>query len=208
MKLKKWVKITYILLILLCVYLVYTFLLYNSYIKYRNISLNLVNNGKVLKEAVFPDVTVSKGIYILDNLSIANNFESINKENDSWAIKDNNDLSYNFKIKEEENDNYRMYQYTISNLDYIKNKKIRFFTVTSKKREALRLVKNISKYVPHYEEIFLVNGNKKHGFIYKYKGEINAYVFINEHKYHFIFDKDNISYDYIIKLLASISIDD
>lgn len=208
MKVKKLVKISYVLLILLCVYLVYTFLLYNSYIKYRDNAIHLTKNGTLLTERVFPDVRISKAIYILDNLSIANNFESIMKENDGWSVKDKDDISFDFKIKEEENDNYRMYQYTISNLDSIKNNKMSLLTTTSKKRDALRLVKNIYKYVPHYEEIFLVNGNKKHGFIYKYQGEINAYVFINEHKYHFIFDKDNISYDYLINLLASVTIDD
>ena len=85
MKVKKWVKISYVLLILLCVYLVYTFLIYNSYIKYRDNAIHLAKNGTLLTERVFPDVRISKAIYILDNLSIANNFESIMKENDGWA---------------------------------------------------------------------------------------------------------------------------
>ena len=207
MKVKKWVKIAYVLLILLCVYLVYTFILYNSYIKYRDNALHLTENGKLLTAQVYPEVRISKAIYLLDNLSIKNNFESIEKDNDVWKIKDK-DSSYSLKVKKVENDNYRMYQYTISNLDSIKNMKISLFTKTSKKKDALRLVKNIYKYVPQYEEILLVDGNKRHGYIYKYSKEINACIFIGDKKYHFIFDNDSLSYDYIIDLLATVTIDD
>ena len=75
MKLKKWVKIVYVLAILLCVYLVYSFLLFNSYSKYRTTALHLSENGKLLTQQVFPDVRVSKALYILDTLSIGNRFE-------------------------------------------------------------------------------------------------------------------------------------
>ena len=156
---------------------------------------------------MFPNVRVSKAIYILDDLFLRNNFESINKENDSWIITDKDNISYKLKVKEVENDNYRMYQYTVSNLDSIKDKKISVFSSTTKKRDAKRLVKSISNYVPQYEEIFLVDGNKKHGVIFKYNGEINAYIFIGEKKYHFIFDNDSLTYDYIIDLLATISLE-
>ena len=208
MKVKKWVKISYVLVILFFIYLIYSFILYNSYVKNRDIALHLTQNGKLLTEQVFPDIRVSKGIYILDNLSINNSFESIIKDNDVWKIKDKNDLSYNLKVNELENDNYRMYQYTVSNLDSIKNLKVNIFTKTSKKKDAIKLVKNINKYVPQYEEIFLVNSSKKHGYIYKYNGEINACIFIGEKKYQFIFENDSLEYKYIIDLLATISIDE
>ena len=208
MKLKIWVKVFYVLGVLLCVYLIYNFILYNGYIKYRTTALHLTENGTLLTAQVFPNVRVSKAIYILDNLSLGNNFELITKENDSWRITDKDNISYKLKVKEVENDNYRMYQYTVSNLDSVKNLKISVFSSTSKKRDAKRLVKNISNYVPQYEEIFLVDGNKKHGVIFKYNGEINAYIFVGEKKYHFIFDNDSLTYDYIINILATISIDD
>ena len=151
---------------------------------------------------------VSKAIYLLDNLSIGNRFENITKDNDSWIIQELNDITYKLKVKEVENDNYRMYQYTVSNLDSIKKMKISLFSLTSKKKEAIKLVKNISKYVPQYEEIFLVDGNKKHGVVYKYNGEINAYIFIGDKKYHFIFDNDSLTYDYVIDILSTIFIDE
>ncbi len=208
MKSKKWKKIIYVLLIILCVYLIYSFILLNNYSKYRKTALNLSENGTLLAQKVFPDVRVSKAIYLLDNLSIGNRFENITKDNDSWIIQDINDISYKLKVKEVENDNYRMYQYTVSNLDSIKKKKISIFSLTSKKKEAIKLVKNISKYVPRYEEIFLVDGIKKRGIVYKYNGEINAYIFIGEKKYHLIFDNDSLEYDYIVDILATLSLDE
>jgi len=207
MKLKNWVKVFYVFAILLCVYLVYSFLLYNSYIKYRNTALHLTENGTLLAPKVFPNTRVTKAIYILDTLSLGNDFESIIKENDSWRITDKDNISYKLKVKEVENDNYRMYQYTVSNLESVKDEKISVFSSTGKKSNAKKLVKNISIYVPQYEEIFLVDGNKKHAVIFKYNGEINAYVFIGEKKYHFIFDNDSLTYDYIIDLLATISLE-
>ncbi len=208
MKLKKWVKIVYILVVLLCIYLIYSFLLFNSYTKYKNTALHLSDNGKLLTQQVFPNVRVSKAIYLIDTLSIGNKFESINKENNIWVIRDKDDISYKLKVKEVENDNYRMYQYTISNLESINNQQIKLFSSNTKKRDALRLVKSITRYVPQYQEIFLVDGNKKHGYIYKYNGEINACIFIGEKKYHFIFDNDSLSYEYIINTLATLSLED
>ena len=208
MKLKKWVKVVYLLVILFCVYLIYGFLLYNNYNKYRNSALHLTENGKLLTAQVFPNVRVTKAIYILDSLSLGNNFESINKENDSWKITDKDNISYKLKVKEMENDNYKMYQYTISNLESIKNLKISVFSSTTKKKEAINLLKNINKYVPQYEEIFLIDGNKKHGVIYKSEGKINSFIFIGERKYQFIFDNDFLTYDYIIKILASLTYDE
>ena len=208
MKLKNWVKVFYVFAILICVYLVYSFLLYNSYIKYRNTALHLTENGTLLAPKVFPNTRVTKAIYILDTLSLGNDFESIIKENDSWRITDKDNISYKLKVKEVENDNYRMYQYTVSNLDSIKEQKISVFSSTGKIGNAKRLVKSISNYVPQYEEIFLVDGNKKHAVIFKYNGEINAYVFIGEKKYHLIFDNDSLSYDYIINTLSTLSLED
>ena len=208
MKFKIWGKVFYVLAVLLCVYLVYSFLIYNSYIKYRTTALHLTENGTLLTAQVFPNIRVTKAIYILDTLSLGNRFESITKENDSWRITDKDNITYKLKVKEVENDNYRMYKYTVSNLDSIKNKKISIFSSISQKRDANRLVKSISKYVPQYQEIFLIDGNKKHGIIYKYNGEINAYIFMGEKKYHFIFDNDSLSYEYIINTLATLSLDD
>ena len=147
------------------------------------------------------------GLFILDNLSIGNSFDSITKDNDSWLIKDE-DKEFKFKIKEESLDNYRLYQLIISNLTTVNNKKYNYFTSSQKIKETIRITKNAYKMLPQFKEIFLVDGNKKHGYIYKINNEIDAVIYIGEKKYHFIFDNSNLDYEYIVKILSTLTLDD
>ena len=134
MKVKKSVKIIMLLLIVLCIYLIYKFLLFNEYSKYRSYITHVNETSTVLNNVVFPDVRITKGIFILDNLSIGNSFDSISKDNDSWLIKDE-DKEFKFKIKEESLDNYRLYQLIISNLTTVNNNKYNYFTSSQKIKE-------------------------------------------------------------------------
>lgn len=207
MKVKKSVKIIMLLLIVLCIYLIYKFLLFNEYSKYRSYITHVNETSTVLNNVVFPDVRITKGIFILDNLSIGNSFDSISKDNDSWLIKDG-DKEFKFKIKEESLDNYRLYQLIISNLTTVNNNKYNYFTSSQKIKENLRITKNAYKMLPQFEEIFLVDGNKKHGYIYKINNEIDAVIYISDKKYHFIFENSNLDYEYIVKILSTLTLDD
>ena len=136
MKVKRSVKILLIIGIILVIYLIYKFLLFNSYSRYKANVVHLTEIGTVLDSKIFYEVRYSKAIYLTDELFIGNNFESILKENDSWKITDDENISYNLKLKEEKNDNYKDYKNMINNIESISKEKYSFLTPIKKLKKS------------------------------------------------------------------------
>jgi hypothetical protein len=208
MKVKKSVKIIIVVLIIIFCYLIYKFILFSEYSKYKSNVVHLTEIGTVLDDEIFNEVRYSKAIFLTDEIFIGNNFNSIIKENDIWKITDDNDVSYTLKLNEEKKDNYKDYKEMISSIYTISNEKYTFLTSINKLKKSINISKNIYKKLPRYNEIFLVDGNKKHGYIYKFNNEINAIIFVGDKKVHIIIDNANLEYDYIIDTLSTLYIDE
>lgn len=208
MKVKKSVKIIMFIAILIVIYLISKFMLFNNYSKYKENVVHLSELGTVLENKIFYEIRYTKAIYLNDELYIGNNFKSIVKEEDGWKITDDNKISYTLKVKEETKDDYKDYIEMISNINNINNEKYSFLTPTSKLKKSLKISKNIYNKLPQYKEIFLVDGNKKHGYIYKVDNEINAVIFVGDKKYHITIDNSELDYEYVVNTLSTLFIED
>jgi len=210
LKLKKGAKVSFaiiILVILFVIYLAIKFIVYNSYVKNYNYVKDFYKDTKVLDKIDLEAVSVFQSIFLDDTYRIGLEYNSINKIDDNtYEITDlkNNLYKFHYVINDSKED-YKKYFQAINMLKNIKDNKLKVYSSIFKLASDKKMLELLKKNIPASSDIALVDGDAFNGYLYKTDNSYHAIIYGFNKEFSFKFTGDDITTNDIRVILSSLT---
>ena len=212
LKLKKGAKVSFaiiILVILFVVYLSLKFIIYNGYSKNYKYVMDFYKDSKVLDKLDLDSVSVSQFLFLEDTYKIGIEYNGIKRIDDNtFEVTDlnNNVYKFNYSVKDSSED-YKKYFKAINMLKNIKTNKLKIYSSIFKLSNDKKTLDVLKKHIPRSSEIAIIDGDSFNGYLYKTNDTYHAVLYGINKEFTFKFTGNEVTSEDIRVILSTLSIE-
>lgn len=212
LKLKKGAKVSFAIIILVVLFVIYLslkFIIYNGYSKNYKYVIDYYKDSKVLEKLDLDSVSVSQFIFLDDTYRIGIEYNGIKRiDNNTYEVTDldNNVYKFNYSVKDSKED-YKKYFKAINLLKNIKNNKLKIYSSIFKLSNDKKTLDVLKKQIPRSSEIAIIDGDSFNGYLYKTNDTYCAILFGINKEFTFKFTGNAITPEDIRVILSTLSIE-
>ena len=212
LKLKKGAKVSFVIIILVVLFVIYLslkFIIYNGYSKNYKYVTEFYKDSKVLDKLDLDSVSISQFIFLDDTYKIGIEYNGIKRiDGNTFEVTDlnNNVYKFNYSVKESSED-YKKYFKAINLLKNIKTNKLKIYSSIFKLSNDKKTLDVLKKQIPRSSEIAIIDGDSFNGYLYKTNDTYYSVLYGINKEFTFKFTGNEVTSEDIRVILSTLSIE-
>ena len=212
LKLKKGAKVSFAIIILVVLFVIYLslkFIIYNGYSKNYKYVTEFYKDSKVLDKLDLDSVSVSQFLFLDDTYRIGIDYNGINRiDANTYEVTDlnNNVYKFNYSVKDSKED-YKKYFKAINLLKNIKTNKLKIYSSIFKLSNDKKTLDVLKKQIPRSSEIAIIDGDSFNGYLYKTNDTYHAVLYGINKEFTFKITGNEVTSEDIRVILSTLSIE-